>query len=115
MSSITKRWTEEDFRRELRKIDKHVRETQGIDLSGAELEITFSERARCRLGYYSHVKRMFNFSLAFFNSNVPEESAIDVIRHEYAHYYNHVVNGQYGHGVYFKSACRIVGANPRTY
>lgn len=115
MSSITKNWTEEDFRKELRRLDQHVRKTKGIELVGAELDITFSERAKCRLGAYYYNENKFNFSLLFFNSDVPESCAIDVIRHEYAHYYTHVVFGKRGHGAHFKAACRIVGANPSTY
>lgn len=116
MSSKTKCWTEEDFRKELRRLDKYVKQTQGIDLVGGELKIEFSEKARHTLGVYYSRQKKFKFSLAFFNSDVPEACAIDVIRHEYAHYYNHVVFGvPGGHGASFKAACRAVGANPSTY
>lgn len=51
-----------------------------------------------------------------FNSDVPEACAIDVIRHEYAHYYAEAVMGySHGHGALFKAACHIVGANPSIY
>lgn len=50
---------------------------------GAELDIEFS-RARCTLGMYYPKEKKFKFSLLFFNSDVPEACAIDVIRHEYA-------------------------------
>lgn len=116
MSSITKEWKEEDFRKELRRLDQYVKQTQGIDLVGAELDIEYSERARCTLGMYYPKEKKFKFSLLFFNSDVPEACAIDVIRHEYAHYYADVVLGcDHGHGPQFKVACRIVGANPSTY
>lgn len=115
MSSVTKKWTEEDFRRELRRLDRHVRDTQGVDLVGGELEIAFSQ-SRYTLGMYHSRQKKFTFSLAFFNSDVPEQCALDVIRHEYAHYYNHAVFGvNHGHGIEFKSACIIVGAFPNTY
>ena len=32
MSSITKSWAEEDFRKELRRLDEMVKRSQGIDL-----------------------------------------------------------------------------------
>ena len=116
MSSKTKNWTEEDFRRELRHIDEHVKKTQGIELVGAELDITYSQTAVHVLGRYYPREKKFRFSLAFFNSDIPEACAIDVIRHEYAHYYNDVVFGvESGHGKTFKAACKIVGANPKTY
>lgn len=116
MSSITKKWTEEDFRKELRKIDQHVKKTQGVDLGGASLGIVYSQRAQCTLGRYYPKEKKFMFSLPFFNSDVPEACAIDVIRHEYAHYYADVVYGYNGgHGSPFKAACWNVGANPSTY
>ena len=68
MSSITKNWTEEDFRKELRRLDDYVKRTQGIDLAGSELEITFSTRAKSRLGTYYYNAKMFKFSLLFFNA-----------------------------------------------
>lgn len=116
MSSLTKIWTEADFRRELRRLDQYVKETQGIVLNGGQLPIVYSQRAKCMLGAYYPGQKMFKFSLLFFNSDVPEACALDVIRHEYAHYYADVVFGvNRGHGAQFKAACRIVGANPNTY
>lgn len=116
MSSITKNWTEVDFRRELRKIDRHIKETQGLDLGGAKLDIVCSTRVKRALGTYYPRDKKFRFSLSFFNSDVPESCAIDVIRHEYAHYYTDVVmKAKCDHGPAFKTACRIVGANPSTY
>lgn len=115
MSSITKNWTEEDFRKELRRLDQKVKKEQGIELLGAALDIEFS-RAQGTLGVYYPKEKKFRFSLRFFNSDVPEECAIDVIRHEYAHYYNDVVFGiNHGHGAQFKVSCQIVGALPSTY
>lgn len=117
MSSITKSWAEEDFRKELRRLDEMVKRSQGIDLVGAELDIEFS-MTRCTLGMYYPKEKKLKFSLLFFNSDVPEACAIDVIRHEYAHYYNDVVfeiDHGHGHGAQFKAACRIVGAHPSTY
>ena len=93
MSSITKEWNEEDFRKELRRLDQYVKRSQGVDLVGGELDIEYSERARCTLGMYYPKEKKFKFSLLFFNSDVPEACAIDVIRHEYAHYYADVVMG----------------------
>jgi len=41
MSSVTKLWTEDDFRKELRRLDLHVKKTRGISLVGAELDIEY--------------------------------------------------------------------------
>ena len=113
MSSKTKNWTEEDFRKELRRLDAMVQEKQGITLVGAEFEIQFMNTRRT-LGYYYPTQKRFRFSLPFFNSDVPENCALDVIRHEYAHYYAHAVYGYRGvHGKPFKEACIAVGAKRR--
>ena len=52
MSSVTKLWTEDDFRKELRRLELHVKKTRGISLVGAELDIEYSDRAKCTLGMY---------------------------------------------------------------
>ncbi len=115
MSSKTRNWTEADFRRELKRIDDLVKEKKNIELVGSQLDIEFSKTTRV-LALYNGCQMKFRFSLAFFNSDVPEACAIDVIRHEYAHYYAHVVLGHLGgHGAHFKAACKVVGAVPSTY
>lgn len=114
MSSITKNWTEADFRRELRKIDEHVKKKYGLDLMGGELEIALSERSSCVLGSYSPREKKFRFSLPFFNKDVPEESAVGVIKHEYAHYLTDVLYGSCAHNGEFKAACQMVDTNPNT-
>lgn len=115
MSSVTKNWTEADFRRELKKLDERVKRTQGIELVGAQLDIEFFKKATRTLGRYHSAEKKFMFSLAFFNSDVPEICALDVIAHEYAHYYDDVVFAHIGHTGTFKRACNIVGAKPQTY
>ncbi len=114
MSTNTKNWTEADFRRALEKLDRHVWKTQGIELVGAELDIELSKTIRYHLGRYYPKEKKFMFSLPFFNSDVPEACALDVIAHEYAHYYDDVVFAHVGHRATFKEACLIVGANPKT-
>lgn len=116
MSSITKEWTESDFRRELRKIDDYVRETQNIELSGCELEIVIPPRISGAIAAYYPCEKKFEFSQKFFNSDIPENCAVDVIRHEYAHYYVDVVLGKRcGHREPFKSVCRLIGVNRDIY
>ena len=70
MSSITKEWNVEDFRKELRRLDQYVKRSQGIDLVGGELDIEYSERARCTLGMYYPKEKKFKFSLLFFNESI---------------------------------------------
>lgn len=115
MSSITKEWTEELFRKELKKIDDFVYKKMGIVLEGATLPITLKNRSYL-LGTFSQRDMAFTFSVNFFNTDIPEECAIDIIRHEYAHYYAYAVLGyKGGHGKEFKIACNIVGARPSTH
>ncbi|MBQ3004643.1 MAG: SprT-like domain-containing protein [Clostridia bacterium] len=115
ISSKTKVWTVEDFRRELKKIDDYVFETQGIELAGAEFEIKINDRMEKIYGLCDCVNMRFTFSSRFFNSDIPESCAIDVIRHEYAHYYAYAVFGDFCHHNWkFKKACLIVGATPQS-
>lgn len=73
-------WTEAAIRAEMTKLDKKT------GLKGAELHISFNN-AKCILGvYYSTNGGSFKFSNYYFqDTKWPIESALDVIRHEYAH------------------------------
>lgn len=54
-------------------------------------------------------KRHFSFEIS-------ETGKLDVVRHEYAHYYARVSFGYYGgHGTPWKRACGIVGCSPAIY
>ena len=100
-------WNEEKIREELKKLDLKT------GLSGAELPIRFG-KAKSYLGlYYQSNGKGFYFSTYYFeNPEFQEESAIDVIRHEYAHYMNHVLYDGHGHNKTWKMCCEVVGATP---
>ncbi|MBR4049526.1 MAG: hypothetical protein IKK09_03435 [Clostridia bacterium] len=100
-------WTESMIREEMAKLDNKT------GLRGAELPITFNN-AKCTLGLYcSNNGGSFKFSNYYFQDpEWPIESALDVIRHEYAHHMDHVLYGHSGHGSTWKICCRIVGATP---
>lgn len=103
-------WDKERIRKELRRLDRIT----GFD--GASLPILF-ENCRSHLGiFYSKdaVHGMhFRFSNPWFqNPDWPVEAAIDVIRHEYAHYLDLMQYGNLGHGRTWKSCCHQIGANP---
>lgn len=100
-------WDAERVREEIKRLD----EITGLD--GAKCPISFGN-ARRRLGCYCYADGgSFRFSNYYFQDNDwPVECAIDVIRHEYAHYMNHQVNNASGHGVLWKECCKIVGAVP---
>ena len=100
-------WTEEAIRTEMTKLDKKT------GLKGAELPISFNN-AKCTIGlYYSTNGGSFKFSNYYFQDpEWPIESALDVIRHEYAHHMDHMIYGNVGHGVTWKHCSGIVGASP---
>ena len=82
MSTITKTWTEDKIRSIIRKLDEKT------GLNGAALPIAFNSYGWF-LGHYRYVEpKAFGFNRKFFNdSTTGEAEVIDVIRHEYAHYY----------------------------
>ena len=100
-------WTEDAIRAELAKLDAKT------GLTGAKLPISFSN-AKCTLGQYcSNGGGSFRFSNHYYQDPTwPLEEALDTIRHEYAHYMDHVLYGNLGHGVTWKHCCTIVGALP---
>ena len=65
MSSVTKLWTEDDFRKELRRIDLHLKKTRGISRVGAELDIEYSDRAKCTLGVYYPKEKSSDYHCLF--------------------------------------------------
>jgi hypothetical protein len=104
---MAREWTEAAIREELARLDAMT------GLHGAALPISFG-RGRCVLGQYSTAGGgAFRFSAVYFlDPEWPEEEALDVIRHEYAHHMDHVLYGGMGHGATWKQCCRTVGAIP---
>lgn len=101
-------WTETAIRKELARLDAIT------GLHGASLPIRFSN-AKKTLGMYSvsNGGSTFTFSNFFFQKpNWPAADALDVIRHEYAHYMDHKLYGNYGHGATWKHCCVVAGADP---
>ena len=118
MSVLTEKWTEDKIRYIIRKLDEKT------GLNGLALPIRFT-RGMCRLGYFRYYpedKNEFGFSLTFLNDpETPESAAVDLIRHEYAHYYvkasrlHRYYNSfsyRHGHGSDWTWACKLVKAVP---
>ncbi len=101
-------WDEKRIRAEMARLD-------GLTgLHGASLPISFG-KARQTLGVFIIAEDglRFRFSSWWFqNPSWPEECALDVIRHEYAHYMNWERYGNRGHGPTWKTCCIAVGASP---
>lgn len=117
MSALSGEWSVEKIREVMRYLD------QKTGLRGAELPIRLGT-AQYHLGSYNctegHMR--FSFSARFLNDPLFRESeAIELIRHEYAHYYVHAADlrrffldgRSWHHGPSWKYACRMVGASGR--
>ena len=97
--------TDERIRREICRLD-------GITgLHGADLPVTYN-RSKHTLGcFHCLEKPYFTFSLFWFEDpKWPEQSFLDVVRHEYAHYMNWELYGGTDHGKSWKACCNAVGA-----
>lgn len=106
------KWTEAMIREELQRLDALT------GLHGNDLPVSFSNSHRT-LGCYITVDNQpheFRFSRVYFESeDFSVHAAYDVIRHEYAHYMNHMLHGEEmdgRHGEQWKACCRRVGARP---
>ena len=97
------------IRAELKRLDTIT------GLRGSELPIKFGY-AKHTLGKFCYRDKgdmEFYFSNFYFlDDKFPIEEKLDVIRHEYAHYYDYILNGSSSHGANWKKCCRIVGASP---
>jgi len=103
-------WPEERIREELRRLDRKT------GLNGAELPIEFF-RGRSLLGQYCCAEdKGFRFSVTYLDDpGWTERSALDLIRHEYAHYMDHMLNGWVAypsHGTRWKAYCSSIGGIP---
>lgn len=105
-------WDEARIRAEIARLDRIT------GLSGAKLPILFFN-ARRTLGQFGihdpdgAELMYFRFSHHWFQrADWPAEHALDVIRHEYAHYVNWVRHRQKGHNSSWKKYCILVGARP---
>lgn len=109
MSTITKRWTIEDFRGELRRLD----ERSGFNSENVQIVLINRKNP---VAYFSREPLSFGFSAKYFNDPTFSESqALETIAHEYAHF---LVYEQYGdtakrsHGAEWHQACRMIGTLP---
>ena len=98
-------WTEEQIRNELKRLDKIT------GLKGAELPIHFGNAISYLAMFCAGEKMYFLFSNYYFNNpKFSDESALNTIRHEYAHYLAYVQYGDCSHGARWKACCQKVGA-----
>ena len=100
-------WNENRIRDELKRLDTKT------GLNGAELPIKLGS-AKTRLGSFRAEPTMgFRFSKVWFhNPEWSEEAALDVIRHEYAHYMTWMLYKTCRHDKQWKECCAAIGAKP---
>ena len=103
-------WDEPMIRYELEKLD----EITGLE--GSSLKIQFiNGYSKDFLAQYHCIcgNRFFLFNNKYFsNVDFPVNDALDVIRHEYAHYMNDMIYHNYEHDYTWKICCRLIGACP---
>lgn len=100
-------WSEETIRAEMERLDAVT------GLSGAKLPIRFNNSKKTLGQYNSADGGSFRFSNYYYHDpDWPIEDAVDTIRHEYAHYMDHVLYGKIGHGTSWKQCCMKIRALP---
>ena len=107
---MSKIWPEERIREEIKKLDKMT------GLNGASLPIELGSAYRTLGRFQLNRERKpekFDFSINYLeDSGFLYEEAIDLIRHEYAHYMDWIIFGEMGHGKTWKKCCNDIGADP---
>lgn len=105
-------WSEERIRGVFKELDLRT------GLHAASLPIVFN-RSLCVLGRFVHTsdgKKWFVFSKSFLDdTSFAYESALDLFKHEYAHYMSYVIYGQEGtgHGWRWKQCVKQIGGITR--
>lgn len=117
-------WNEQTIREELARLDKKT------GLEGAKLPIKYVECGNflgCFRGNAKTDRCYFEFHLGYFHDpDFSYEEAVNVIRHEYAHYmdwmyygimpFGRRIYGKYDcHGETWKMCCAEIGARPVKY
>lgn len=116
MSALTGEWSVEKIRAVMVHLDRKT------GLHGAELPIEMGKAVSYLGRYYCGERKSFYFSTHHLNDPAFRESeAIELIRHEYAHYYVDAAglrpffqDGRaHHHGPSWQYACKMVGASGR--
>lgn len=99
------------IRNELKRLDAIT------GLQGANVPFTFFNRKNAFGMFVPGLGKMeFRFSKPLFEDPLlPDETKVDTIRHEYAHYMDYVQFGHCSHGPTWKRCCHTVGATPCKY
>lgn len=107
------RWSKDAIRQEIGRLD------QRTGLNGSDITVCLYDE-REPLGCFTFidpVRMTFGFSSTRFEDpKFTEAEALDVIRHEYAHYMEYRLYGEStDHGPNWKACCRKIGARPQNF
>ena len=100
-------WDEAAIRELMARLDAK------LGLAGAKLPIRFTNGFTVLGSFNAAGGGSFTFSNKYFqNPNWPDEAAISLIKHEYAHYMDYMIYGECGHGKTWKRCCDMIDLAP---
>lgn len=107
------RWSKDTIRAEIRRLDAMT----GLNGSAVTVRLYTQPEPLGLFTFIDPVRMTFGFSSARFEDpKFTKEEALDVIRHEYAHYMEYALYGEStDHGKNWKSCCRRIGARPENF
>lgn len=107
------RWSKEAIREEISRLDKQT----GLDSSHITVRLYEEREPLGCFTFIDPVRMTFGFSSPRFEDpKFTEAEALDVIRHEYAHYMEYRLFGEStDHGPNWKACCRRIGARPENF
>ena len=110
------KWNEEMIRAELKRLD----EITGLQASDLPICINDDHQDEFMAAYVVRDEKPYGFHFTreyFEEGRILDEHAYDIIRHEYAHYMDHMLTeGNFcdddyeAHGIMWKACCDVVGA-----
>ena len=106
-----KKWTISDIRKVLNQLD------EDLSYSSKKVPIIFNNRLKNTLACFAFdykgnnlIPLSFEFSNYIKDGFIPEDIVVDIIKHEYIHFYiNTKFNKDYGHDSNFKYYCKKIG------
>lgn len=107
------RWSKDAIREEIRRLDGIT----GLDGSKVTVRLYEEKEPLGCFTFIDPVRMTFGFSSTRFeNPKFTQAEALDVIRHEYAHFMEYRLFGEStDHGENWKACCRKIGARPQTF
>lgn len=107
------RWPKERIRQEIQRLDGIT----GLNGSGVTIRLYEEREPLGCFTFIDPVRMTFGFSSTRFEDpKFTQAEALDVIRHEYAHFMEYRLFGEStDHGPNWKACCKKIGARPQTF